>query len=362
MKEVKNRDINLDLIRAVALFMVPVMHSLDHTGIYDRLLSEPADWVMLVVRHLFTCCIPLYVMLSGYLCKNKKLSARYYLGLLRVLGVYLIAAVSTLIFEQLTGRADRSLYRMAADLVNFQCIDYSWYIQMYFGLFLMIPFLNLIYNGLRTQKQRLMLVATFFILSVLPSFLNSYVQLYSLWWTRLYPLCYYFLGAYLADYMPRISWKKLLVWLLSLLGAFSLYFYFHYDGQGQALTEIYQTSWQIFILAVLLFVFLYRLPLDSMPELFRRCIGFIAGLTLPAFLMSWISDSMIYPVLMAALPAGPARYPWLMLTAPLSFCLALLMAKLVMIVYSPVEKLTGKLMKKPFFAEKDPLMDEPGQN
>ncbi len=90
MTTVKIRDINLDLVRCAALLMVPIMHSLDHTGLYEQLLYSWPDRLMIAVKTLFTCCIPLYVMLSGYLNNKKRLSARYYLGLIRIVVTYLI--------------------------------------------------------------------------------------------------------------------------------------------------------------------------------------------------------------------------------------------------------------------------------
>ena len=177
MKTAKERNLNLDLIRCVALLMVPIMHSLDHTGLYDQQLYGAANQSMIAVKTLFTTCIPLYVMLSGFLNNRKALSARYYLGLIRILGVYLICGIACLAFEQCSGIAHRSPAEMVSALVNFSCCDYAWYIMMYFGLFLMIPFLNMAYYGLKTQKQKLVLVATFLALSVLPSLLNLYFQL-----------------------------------------------------------------------------------------------------------------------------------------------------------------------------------------
>ena len=359
MKRIENRNLNLDLIRCVALLMVPIMHSLDHTGLYDQQLYGAANQFMIAVKTLFTTCIPLYVMLSGFLNNKKALSARYYLGLIRILGVYLICGVACLAFEQCSGIAHRSPAEMVSALVNFSCSDYAWYIMMYFGLFLMIPFLNMAYHGLKTQKQKLVLVATFFALSVLPSLLNLYFQLYSLWWTRFYPLCYYFTGAYLSEYMPKARPGKWAAALLAFLAAYSVFFYFHYDANGAALIGVYQDTFPVYILSVLLFVTVFRLPLGTVPGPVAALLRKVSDLTLPAYLLTWITDSLIYPRLMAAVPAGPARYPWLLLTVPLSLISALLMAQVVDWVFAPINRLTKKLGQKPFFSDNDPLRSKP---
>ena len=359
MKTVKERNLNLDLIRCVALLMVPCLHGFDHTGLYSSALNTIPGGIMMVGKMLITCSIPLYLLLSGYLCSKKALSARYYLGLIRILGVYLICGVACLAFEQCSGIAHRSPVEMLSALVNFNCSDYAWYIMMYFGLFLMIPFLNMAYHGLKTQGQKLVLVATFLALSVLPSLLNLYFQLYSLWWARLYPLCYYFTGAYLNEYMPKAKPGKWAAALLAFLAAYSVFFYFHYDANGAALIGVYQDTFPVYILSVLLFVILFRLPLGTVPGPVAALLRKVSDLTLPAYLLTWITDSLIYPRLMAAVPAGPARYPWLLLTVPLSLISALLMAQVVDWIFVPINRLTKNLGQTPFFSDNDPLRSKP---
>lgn len=359
MNAIKERNLNLDLIRCVALLMVPCLHGFDHTGLYSSALNTIPGGIMMVGKMLITCSIPLYLLLSGYLCSKKALSARYYLGLIRILGVYLLCGVACLAFEQCSGIAHRSPVEMVSALVNFNCSDYAWYIMMYFGLFLMIPFLNMAYHGLKNQRQKLVLVATFLALSVLPSLLNLYFQLYSLWWARLYPLCYYFTGAYLNEYMPRAKPGKWAAALLAFLAAYSVFFYFHYDANGAALIGVYQDTFPVYILSVLLFVILFRLPLGTVPGPVAALLRKVSDLTLPAYLLTWITDSLIYPRLMAAVPAGPARYPWLLLTVPLSLISALLMAQVVDWVFAPINRLTKKLGQKPFFSDNDPPRSKP---
>lgn len=351
----KKRNLNLDLARCTALLMVPIMHSFDHTGMYNQQLYGTANHVMLVLKLLFTSCIPLYVMLSGYLCSRKELNARYYLGLIRIVGIYFICSVATMAFEQLTGRVERSLTEMIGAMLNFNCSDYSWYMLMYFGLFLMIPFLNMAYNGLQTQREKQVLVLTFAALSVLPSLFNIFFQVITNWWLNFYPLCYYFTGAYLREYLPQTRLRKLLVGLVAFVGLYAVFFYFHYDASGFAMTGIYQDTWEVYVISVLIFVILLRLPLDGLPHIFSAIISKVAELTLPAYLLTWISDSVIYPRLIANVAEGVPRYKWLLLTVPVSLLAALIMAQLAMWLYTPIGKFTKYLSQKPFFNESDPL-------
>jgi len=52
--------------------------------------------------------------------------------------------------------------------------QYSWYVNMYIGCFLLIPFLNLLWNSLSSQESRRILVIVLLVLTALPSVLNVY--------------------------------------------------------------------------------------------------------------------------------------------------------------------------------------------
>ena len=92
---------------------------------------------------------------------------------------------------------------------------------MYLGLFLLTPFLNLIFNNLKSQKDAKILLLVLFVMIGLcgivniynfestewwkcPSSDNDYFQIIPKWWGSIYPIFYYFLGAYLRKYPLNI--------------------------------------------------------------------------------------------------------------------------------------------------------------
>ena len=95
---------------------------------------------------------------------------------------------------------------------------------MYIGLFLLIPFLNIIYNNLKSQKHKQILVWTLFCLTILPSMFNIFnfetshwwavpsssdifSKIVPAWWINFYPITYYFVGCYLREYGLKIKTK-----------------------------------------------------------------------------------------------------------------------------------------------------------
>ncbi len=66
--------------------------------------------------------------------------------------------------------------------MDFSATNYSWYVEMYIGLFLIIPFLNLSYNGLKNQKQKQVLICTLLLLTSIPAVTNIFNFYVDSWW------------------------------------------------------------------------------------------------------------------------------------------------------------------------------------
>ena len=102
--------------------------------------------------------VPLFLLLTGYLMRKKELSKKYYSGIKKTLSIYILASLACLIYKVLFLNMNYSLFGIIKDILGFSLAKYSWYIEMYIGLFLLIPFLNLIYNNLKTKKEKQTLI------------------------------------------------------------------------------------------------------------------------------------------------------------------------------------------------------------
>lgn len=91
--------------------------------------------------------------------------------------------------------------------------QYSWYVNMYIGLYLLIPFLNRLWQVL-DKEEKILLISVLIMSTALPSIVNvfdfytdgafrnsgfstKYSQIVPDWWKNSYPLTYYFIGTYL---------------------------------------------------------------------------------------------------------------------------------------------------------------------
>ena len=64
-------------------------------------------YVMILMRTFFCICVPLFMLLTGYLMSNKKIEIekkrliKYFVGIFKILLTYIIATIVILIFRQI---------------------------------------------------------------------------------------------------------------------------------------------------------------------------------------------------------------------------------------------------------------------
>ena len=85
--------VSLDIIRCVALFCVIAVHFFLKTGFYNEPVDDLSMFGMIIMRNSFMICVPLFMLLTGYLIHNADISLKYYIKLVRVLFVYVLASL-----------------------------------------------------------------------------------------------------------------------------------------------------------------------------------------------------------------------------------------------------------------------------
>ena len=89
--ENKKRSVSMDIIRCFALLFVVSVHFFLNNGFYDVPVYGARMYIMTLMRSFFMICVPLFMILSGYLMCNKKLGKGYYKKIIYILGIYLFA-------------------------------------------------------------------------------------------------------------------------------------------------------------------------------------------------------------------------------------------------------------------------------
>ena len=347
MEKNAKRNSSIDLLKIISFYLVVCVHFCTHSGFK----TEPqVGWTMLImnVAYAFSnVCVALFIMMTGYLMTNKKLCGKYYKGLLRVSIVYVLCCIVCLIYKVIFYSYDVSFSSWASRILNFTASDYGWYFEMYLGLFLLIPFLNLSYHALDTRKKKLILLLSMVILTALPGVLNSFNlkvpgwwaqpsvsretnKLIPEWWTGFYPITYYFFGSYMREYPARLKKRYIaLIWLAS--GVLSGVYYFYRFRGGTFFYGAFATNSSLLnlVTAASFFRLVSSFDLRDIPSALRSVMAFAAKCTFGAFLLSAIVDIFVNKHFKALVPDLVEQYKWAPLVTLMTFTASMLLAAIV---------------------------------
>ena len=160
MQQLKpKRSLGPDLVRITACFSVLSVHFFLNNGFYSEPVEGAAMFIMVLMRSAFMVCVPLFLLLTGYLMRNKKLEKGYYAKGAKTLVVYVLASAACIIYKLVHLKTGEPL-KAILSVLNYTGAPYGWYIEMYIGLFLLIPFLNILYHGLPGRNAKRALLCT----------------------------------------------------------------------------------------------------------------------------------------------------------------------------------------------------------
>lgn len=285
----KERESGIDLFRCMGLLFVTGLHAFLYNGFYSQPQAGAAMWAANSFRWLFFGCNGMFMLLTGYLKSTKPLTKGYYRGLLTVLvGYVLTCVISYPVRYFLLGEKD-GLLTWIERLFTFS--NYAWYVEMYIGLILFSPVINLAMARLTEPKQLLLLAGIMLTLTALPSL--TPLPILPDYWTSLYPITYYILGAVIRRLEPKLpAWVGLagaaamagLMGLLSLLTTNGGYFNdgFAQGGYGGCLTTV---------MVMLLFLGVYRIRVGRRAQ---KVLAWMAGGTFEGYILSRLFDVWIY--------------------------------------------------------------------
>lgn len=347
------RDVGLDIYRTVAFLFVPCVHFFLHTGFYEQPVCGGRMFLMVFLRTAFNMCVPMFMLLTGYLTADREIAVSprplftYYKRLGTLYLSYVFATVLTVLYCCAALHEQFTVKGMLKSILSYE--GYGWYVEMYLGFAIMIPFLNLMWKGIVSKSGARCMLALLSLLTVLPSVCNaydiktpgallkpwtanSYAGIVPDWWVFLYPITYYFVGAYLKRFADVKAFKPhrvapLLALSIFVSGSYNIL----HSYQRPFVSGVWQEygGWQNMINSVLMFLLLNSVRYTKMPRFAVRFISYISSLTFTAYICSQITDDFLYRRLNEAIPTVTERIDYFPITVMLSASGALLLSAAV---------------------------------
>lgn len=266
-----------------------------NTGFPSTTFEGASMFIQGTMKFFFGIGVPLFLLLTGYLNSGKQISPQYYKGGIRVIASYLIFSIITILFRKYGLGEEVSWMEWGHQILSFSAIPYGWYIEMWIGLFLLTPFLNILYHHIPNKKQKLILLGTLFLMTSLPEFMNRYnLHLIPGFWVTCFPLFFYVAGAYIREYQPVIP--KIWGWT-SILGicliapVFNILFI-----KNHSMLSITGTPSGVFgsIISILFFMMYYTWNTNALPV--RKALECVSKVSLDMYLCCYIFDALLYPI------------------------------------------------------------------
>ncbi|MDE5619277.1 MAG: acyltransferase [Ruminococcus sp.] len=350
----------IDIVKILAVFMVVCIHTYLYDGMYYEPITDKKFLLPIALRWISYTCVPLFMISTGYLMKNKKFSGKYYLGLIKIIVIYIIVSLICMRFNHEHFNTDFSdPWKVLKGFLEFNNANYGWYINYYISIFLCIPFLNLAFNGLQTKGQRFILVFTVATLTIFARSLyigfdrTNQIRLLPDYLNGAWPLAYYFAGAFIREYPPKRCVRNKLIIFAALAG---VTWFITKSTYNQSIENIEENqrflSWHfndygtypVFLIAVLIFMLLFDITTKN--KIVTFVLRQISGTTLALYMISYVFDNKYYLDFNAKYPDVYERWTHSFEIIGKNFLLSLLCALVIHNVYNLCEYGVKSLIKE----------------
>lgn len=327
----KDRIIGLDIIRALAILLVVITHMFNYTGILSTDIHS-FNWAISDVMHYVSMmCVPLFLLLTGYLQRNRKPDKKHYVSIVPLLITYIVIQVLNVLLEVRLFNNGSGFLPLFTGIFDYT-YGYAWYVEMYICLFMLIPFINILFHALDQKKQKNLLIVMMGA-TMIPALVRGFriggaeYNILPDFLENMYVVTYYLLGAYIGEHKPQPKRWLCGVVALGVLAFESVCCWLYTNPDYAWFLFNHNATLTHAIAAVSVFLMLYQVDFKFVP--LRFVITEISVCSFEMYLFSYFTDKYVYAHFIH-LPV------WA--TVAMSFCAAYVAAKVVNVVKKITEK------------------------
>lgn len=330
------RQSGIDLIRITGLLFVVGVHQFLYNGFYYEPQQGFLMWAADTARWLFFCCNGIFMLLTGYLRCTKTDFKECYRGLIPVLIGYFLCCCIIFPLQYIDGE-HLPLIDWITRLVTFG--NYAWYVEMYIGLVLFSPVINLALE--RISDKDLLKLACIMVFVTSAHYMTA-LDLIPNYWSSLYPVTYYILGAAIRRLQPKVRpWQGIGMALLISMGLALSSIITTDEGFSKGFTQGYGGFWTM-LTAVSVFLGLYRVKVSKSAG---KALAWLSGGCFEGYLMSKAFDIWTYPLVKQWHTPDKYWLVFLCVTVPTFVC-TLLIGKAISVAADTISNMIPAYRKK----------------
>lgn len=286
----------INIIKAIASFSVTAVHFRNRveTTIPESLINQKIKLFFSLNYSFFIFAVPLFLLATGFLSIHREINKKHFIGVIKIYFLYLFMAFMS---YSLMIYTDTRNFTSILDIINralkFNLIS-GWYIEMYVFLALIIPFLNILIKNLTKNEFKQLIIILLFAISI-PAFINANPDFKILYlpnyWKPIYPIIYYFIGAYFRLYYEDFKMKNATYFMIyfSSVIYISQLLYRHASPYTKSFEGYYASIINV-LLASSFFIFIFNTFDKS-----NFIIDNLSKYTLSTYIMAYPIDKIIYP-------------------------------------------------------------------
>ncbi len=167
MEKVSTRQTNIELLRLIAACGVIVLHYNSNTdgAFYIAPDNSINQFILVFLESLSICAVNVFVLISGYFLSRSNIRDFFKpAGLLMQVAVFAILAF---FIEKILIPGSVTIDTLFEFLFSS-----NWYIYVFIALYMISPFINVMWKALNTAGKRILLAFSFFFFSVYPTFID----------------------------------------------------------------------------------------------------------------------------------------------------------------------------------------------
>ena len=291
-----NRFQGIDLLKCLAILTIPAQHFFTlQTPFYHVNFDTVSMFFQGVGMGFFLIGVPLFIAITGYLNKKTEPSWSYYKKIFKVLIPYLLISIIYLFFRHYYCNETISFRNSLDMILCFNAIRYAWYIEMWIGLYLLAPFLNILYDNITSKKTSIILVVTLYVMTYLTLSVNrGGLHILPNYWVDISPLTCYFIGCHIRKFGVKIKTKNLILFILFAITADPIINLLFFHGQP------YRFIFGIYFLIVPAMAALFAILHDwqTSKQWLQKILAIVSDHTLEMYLYCALCDMILYPFFM----------------------------------------------------------------
>lgn len=158
----------LDIVRFTAMFFVVTFHAQLFNFLPYTKIETPVLFLCSICTYISYSCNGLFMILTGYLKLNKKPSGLCFYKIIQFIIEYILCSIACVFWRVYKAKEKLTAQQIINGLYVFTDVTHGWFVRMYIGLFLLSPFLNILYNNIKTPKIKCEFLAVLIVVFALP--------------------------------------------------------------------------------------------------------------------------------------------------------------------------------------------------